>query len=326
MNESLTYDHMSLFGYGRDTTPRLISLASDPHFLYREGISAGVGTLSTFYSFWNAVRDPRNERAFMEQHTNLFRLAKEAGFRTVVLSAQRANLLRGAGTQYVDELHTLESEEALYERLHDEMFEELLGSIALGERNLIAIHLRSAHGPYAQNYALRPELAIFPTDGLDYRNFQNNSYDDAVRYNDFIMDRLVAYFRSNVEGPLYVFLTSDHGQLLGEGETPRYGHGMLLPQVAHVPIMLYEQHGAPEIAATLRQTHDPTHYELARLIIRVLGYEIRDPNARHGVFYIAGTGFHGLSGYIRVRKPGDASGTTEFTEVPAGDAVIAGRD
>jgi glucan phosphoethanolaminetransferase (alkaline phosphatase superfamily) len=226
----------------------------------------------------------------------------------------------------VDELHTLESQEALYERMHDEMFEELLDSVALGKRNLIAIHLRSAHGPYAQNYALRPELAVFPTDGLDYRNFQISSYDDAVRYNDFIMDRLVTYFRKNIEGPLYVFLTSDHGQLLGEGESPRYGHGMLMPQVAHVPIMLYEQQGAPEIAGALRRMHDPTHYELARLVIRVLGFEIHDPNTRPGVFYIAGAGFHGLSGYIRVRKPGDASGATEFTEFPAGDAVIAGRN
>jgi glucan phosphoethanolaminetransferase (alkaline phosphatase superfamily) len=318
MNESLTYDHLSLFGYDRDTTPLLAALASDPGFVYRKGIAAGVGTNSSFQSFWNGVRDPRNEAAFVEQRANLFRLAREAGFRTIVLSAQRANLLRGDGLQHVDLLRTLESERPRYARLHDEMFLELLESTPLEDRNLIVLHLRSAHGPYAANYARRPELAIFPTGGVKYGEFQVNAYDNAVRYNDFIMARLIRHFRTTIEGPLYVFLTSDHGQLLGEDGSRRFGHGMLLPEVARVPIMLFQQNGDPNVASRLRQLRNPTHNELTRLIDRVMGFEIVDPNAEKGVYYINGAGYNGLAGYIRVEKPADPSGQPRFLSVPAG--------
>lgn len=315
MNESLTSDHMSLFGYGRDTTPRLAALRGDPAFVYRRGISAGVGTRSTFHSFWNEVHDPRDEEAFVEQRSNLFRLARESGFRTIFLSAQRANLMRGNGLQYVDVLHTLESEESRYERLHDEMFLELLREIPLEDRNLIVVQFRSAHSPYADNYTPRIELATFPTQGLDYRRFQQNSYDNAVRYNDLVMSELIDYFRKTVAGPLYVFLTSDHGQLLGEGKHQRIGHGMLLPEVAHVPIMLYSQNGDPAIAAALRQMKDPTHYELTGLIDRAMGIEVRDPDADSGVFYINGYAYNARAGYITVKK---SERHTRFTRHPAG--------
>ena len=318
MNESLTSDHMSLFGYGRDTTPLLAALRGHPGFVYKQGISAGVGTISTFQSFWNEVRDPRDEAAFTEQRTNLFRLARESGFHTIFLSAQRANLLRGVGLQYVDLLRTVESEAALYERLHDEMFLELLPSIPLKERNLVVIQLRSAHGPYADNYTTRPELAIFPTAGLKYREFQRNAYDNAVRYNDFVMSRLIDYFRTTIDGPLYVFLTSDHGQLLGEGRHGRIGHGMLLPEVARVPILLYAQNADPAIASALEATRDPTHYELTALIDRIMGVEIRDPGAVDGVYYINGAGYHGLAGYISIQKAATPAGRTRFTRYPAG--------
>lgn len=317
MNESLTSDHMSLFGYARDTTPRLAALKTDPGFIYKTGISAGVGTNSTFHSFWNEVRDPRDEAAFVNQRTNLFRLAREAGFRTIFLSAQRATLLRGDGMQYVDVLRTLESEESLYERFHDEMFAPMLASIPLGERNLIVLHLRSAHGPFAANYRLRPELAVFPTRGTEYRHFQLNAYDNAVRYNDLVMSGLIEYFRRRIDGPLYVFLTSDHGQLLGE-DGSHIGHGMLLPQVARVPIMLYEKGGDPAIASALANMKDPTHYELTVLIDRILGFEVRDPNAPDNVFYINGAGYNGLSGYMSVRKSRDPSQPTRYSIHPAG--------
>jgi glucan phosphoethanolaminetransferase (alkaline phosphatase superfamily) len=312
MNESLTSDRMSLYGYKRNTTPRLAELRDDPNFVYRKGLSAGVDTRSTFYSFWNGVRDPRNERALADQQTNLFRLARNNGFHTVFLSAQRSNLLRGVGTQYLDRLVTVETVSPLFGLHRDLMFEELLRGEALQERNLIVLHLRAAHGPYAQNYALNPDLAIFPERGRGYGEYQANTYDNAVRYNDLVMRRLIEYFRGAVDGPLYVFLTSDHGQLLGENGSRRFGHGMLLPEVARVPIMLYAENANPAIVGALRAMPRPTHFELTTLITRLLGYEIHDPNDRSGVYYINGTGYFGRDGYISVTRGESASAAAQF--------------
>ncbi|MBI2969394.1 MAG: sulfatase-like hydrolase/transferase [Gammaproteobacteria bacterium] len=322
MNEGLSCDHMSLFGYRRETTPRLSLLAADPQFVFKKGISAGIGTISTFYSFWNGIRDPRNEMEYLRQTTNLFRLAREHGFNTLLISAQGSNLLRGAGTRYIDTLLTLDMLEPHYARSHDEMFLELLRGIDLGDRNFVVLALRSAHGPYEHNYSTHRDLAIFPTAGVDYRTFQRNSYDNAVRYNDFVMAGLLEYFRSTIRGPLYVFMTSDHGQLLGETGRKLFGHGMLVPEVAHVPIMLYGQDGDPEIARSLRGMSSPTHYELTELITRALGFKINDPNAEPGVYYINGVGMYGGSGYIRLRKDPDNPGQASFDTVLADVARV----
>lgn len=318
MNESLTFDRMSLFGYERKTTPRLELLKTDRHFVFKRGFSAGIGTRSTFYSFWNGIRDPRNEMEYMKQTTNLFRLAREHGFRTTILSAQRSNLLQGVGTQYVDHLVTFEAAGPLYESLHDEMFEELMRKIEFKEKNFIVLHLRSAHGPYSHNYSTRKALAVYPTGGLNYAAYQQNSYDNAVRYNDFVMSKLLEYFRKTVPGPLYIFMTSDHGQLLGDNQRNLFGHGILLPEVAHVPIMLYEQHGDRGIIESMRRMQRPTHYEMTEFITRLLGFTIRDPNAQDGVYFINGIGYYGQGGYIRVTKGRGKGHGTLFHTVRSG--------
>jgi membrane-anchored protein YejM (alkaline phosphatase superfamily) len=235
----------------------------------------------------------------------------------VLLSAQRANLFRGTGTQYVDRFVSVETERPLFWQRRDLMFEDLLGREDLRDRNFVVLHLRTAHGPYAENYSLNPELAIFPTGGLRYGPFQANTYDNAVRYNDLVMTRLMDYFRASVRGPLYVFLTSDHGQLLGDSASRRFGHGMLLPEVAHVPVMLYAQEGDAAVVQALRELPHPTHFDLTALLARLLGFEIHDPNARDGVYYVNGTGYYGRDGYMVVRK-GGAEGTPPQFEVHAG--------
>lgn len=307
MSESLTFDHMSLYGYGRTTTPRMAEYAADPQFAYARGIASGIGTISTFYSFWNGIRDPRNEREYMEQPANLFRLARTHGFATTFLSAQTSYLLRGIGTSFIDNLVTHDMMESAFEDKKDEMILELFKNIHLHERNFIVLHLRSVHAPYEQNYSGHPELAMFRTEGVPFKNHQRNAYDNAVRYNDMIVSDLLDYLKGKVTDPLYVFFTSDHGQLLGDTPTRQFGHAILLPEVAHVPIMAYEQNGDPSVLEPVRRETYMTHYELTRLITRILGFTIHDPEDDKGEFFINGLGYYGQGGYIKIVK-GGASG------------------
>ena len=318
MSESLAPQRMSLFGFERPTTPMLETLSSNPMFVAHQGIAAGVGTLTSFYSFWNGVRDPKNQDEFARQTTNIFRLAKNHGFHTTFISSQGNNLLRGAGTRFLDDLITRDSAESDYAQFHDEMLLKHAKQIALGGRNLIVLHQRSAHGPYAHNYRYHEELAIFPTTGLGYADYQRNSYDNAVRYSDYIIYQLLDFFRSTVQGPLYFIVTSDHGQLLGDNAKGLFGHGRLESDIARVPVLFFMPGGDRRIVERVKRLHNPTHFELTELISNLLGYEITDPNAEAGVYYVNGTGSYGRHGYIRVIKSPEPGGATAYNVVPAG--------
>lgn len=312
MNESLTSDRMSVFGFNRDTTPQLYRLAQDSNFVYKQGISSGIGTRSTFYPFWNGIRDPRDEKEYMAQTTNLFKLAKQNKFTTTFISMQGNNLLRGTGTGFIDNLVTEEMIIKQYDAYHDEALLKLAKDIQLDNRNFIVLHLRSVHSPYEENYQKHRDIAIFPTENLDYANYMRNSYDNAIRYSDMINTNIIDLFKSKTSNPLYIFITSDHGQMMGENNKKQFGHAILVPEVAHVPIMLYEQNGEPSVLEDFRELNNPTHYELTRIISRVMGFEINDPNAKDGVFYINGLGYYGQNGYIKVIKNNRLQNNVEF--------------
>lgn len=87
MGESMTPNHMSLFGYDRSNTPFLNTLAEDPNFVFKKGFSAATSTRSTLPMFYTVQNNPANIANMAHQEANLFHLAKQQGFRTIYISA-----------------------------------------------------------------------------------------------------------------------------------------------------------------------------------------------------------------------------------------------
>lgn len=67
MGESITYTHMGLYGYGRDTTPFLSGLEAKERLIFRPGISSAVSThvsIPMFLTFsTNRTTEPISLRA-----------------------------------------------------------------------------------------------------------------------------------------------------------------------------------------------------------------------------------------------------------------------
>jgi glucan phosphoethanolaminetransferase (alkaline phosphatase superfamily) len=107
IGESVNFKHMSLFGYEKDTTPKLRELSKEQNFYYTTGIAGGVNTLSSCKFIMNAIQEPDNVRQTSSNQTNLFRLAKEKGFKTFYISNQRDNVLMSiGGVNYIDKIVT----------------------------------------------------------------------------------------------------------------------------------------------------------------------------------------------------------------------------
>ena len=300
MGESLTCRRMSLFGFERETTPRLDKLKSDPNLIFKKGYSAAVATRATMPVFYNIQYNPLNQDTIKNQPTNMFDLAKQTGFQTIYLSAQNSNCLNGVNTHSIDHFNTYNTHREMFDRLHDDALLVLLSRIEMKDRNFIVLHQRNAHAPFEVNYAHHKELIRFPYQNLPYHEYIKSSYDNAVLYNDYLYDAAISFLKTKVEGPLYLFITSDHGEEFGENG--RWGHDGLTYGSALVPVLFYNIDGEPRFIERFRSLKMPTHYELGLMIADRLGYTITDPNREEDWFYVGGVAAFGRSGYMKFRK------------------------
>ena len=299
MGESLTPNHMSLYGYGRKTTPFLEELAGDPGFVHRKGYSAAGATRAALPMFYTLQYHPLDENRLRRQDSNLFRLAKQHGFRTWYLSAQNSNCLNGVDLDPIDVMITAETRPELFEREKDEGLLQLVREVPSGGKNFIVVHQRNVHLPYQANIEHRPAFQRFPTEELPFEDSTINAYDNAVLYADYLYQQLLQELRQKTDGPLYVFFTSDHGEKLGENG--HWGHDRLDLVSAVVPIMFYARGGDGRYLREMREHPPATHYQLGKMIARMLGYDIRNPAEENGIVYVNGVASLGRSGYMRFR-------------------------
>lgn len=301
MGESLSPSHMSLFGYNRPTTPFLDSLAGDEAFVYRKGFSAANATRSSLPMFYTVQYHPLDENGMQRQGANLFRLAKKHGFGTYYLSAQNSNCLNGVNISAIDRMITTEVRPELFEKQKDEGLLELLREVKPAERKFIVVHQRNVHLPYKTNTEHRPQYQKYPTgDDLEFSTANINAYDNAVGYVDFLYQEVIRVVREKNKGPIYFFITSDHGEELGENG--HWGHDQLNLDSPSVPIIFYGIGVDGRFISGLREKPLFTHYEMGKKIAEVLGYEIHNPNEEEGVVYVNGVASFGRSGYLRFRR------------------------
>jgi glucan phosphoethanolaminetransferase (alkaline phosphatase superfamily) len=299
IGESINFKHLSLFGYARDTTPNLRVMAKRPDFYCTTGLSGATCTRSSVKYITSVIGEPDNPWQTQKSETNLFRLAKQHGYKTFYLSNQTDHLLTSiGGTSYIDVIRTQDSNIVKSKQLKDEYLFSLLDEQKFATKNFIILHQWSAHSPYFEHAANDPRK---------YEKFSGSNekrideYDNAMLYVDYIVSSLFGRFSKAAQsGKFYIFWTSDHHELLGEGG--RYGHGVgqLYPATADVPIVI--QSNDARYLEEIKKIFKPTHYEISHSIARILGYEVVNPNEVANVFYINGVDFNGKCGYIKCIK------------------------
>ena len=117
-------------------------------------------------------------------------------------------------------------------------------------------------------------------------------------YNDSFLSRVFNRFNKQKQGKFYIVFASDHNEL--HGEYGVHGHGILIPQVADIPVIV--QSNDKKFMSNFKKIFKPTHYEIAMEIAKLLGFEIKNPNQKENVFYINGLDYDGRGGYIELTK------------------------
>ena len=224
LGESTDRNHMQLYGYRLPTTPRLTArFERGEIFRFNDTIACANNTapaMARIFTF--AEKDePMNDWYI---HANIFDVIRRAGYRTVWLSNQSPIGLWGNFDKYFsarcDEKFFIEAEDELArQRQIDGVLLPVLDkflAVSPAEKNFFVIHLYGTHGEYKERYPAEFEKFSAADEDKPEESWRRGTaeYDNAVLYNDFIVDEIIRRFEDKNAVLIYI---SDHGEEVYDG-------------------------------------------------------------------------------------------------------------
>lgn len=299
--ESLYAGHLPMYGYQRDTFPKVQSLLNEQGWQSALALSGGIATATSTLLFFNTAREPANADVFKKHPADLFRAAKQHGFATYYLSNQESRLTMGMDVASIDELMTNDMNPIYFAKYKDEGLTKILEEKGLkGAKNFVVLHMRSPHSPYENRYEGREnEFEKFKpaTSAKDRLTYETNTYDNALLYTDMVIFDMVKAFEKLAQGTNYkIYITADHGQLFDWQNM--WGHNNLVIEQAKVPLFVkgYDAARLPDIVS---------HYQIGKMILRDLGVELDNPNETDNIYYLHGNNIDFPYDYIEYQITGD---------------------
>jgi glucan phosphoethanolaminetransferase (alkaline phosphatase superfamily) len=246
IGESSRIDHWQIFGYGRQTSPRLagrdlikISNAYSPGFITSFIIPRLVTEMSV-----NDRDDSLYVGAiplFKEYQYHTSWISNQPMEASPILEAQRSLADYGVNLAQT-------SRDGHYDGQLIPILDSILDNGA--PRHFSIINLLGQHFNYSHRYPeafgqYRPEFsktAVLLNGANGYQEQIRNSYDNAVLYNDFVLDSVISVVQKYSKNALVVFV-ADHGELLFDSNTTTYGHAypFCLKQQLNVPVFFWTQ-------------------------------------------------------------------------------------
>ncbi len=216
IGESTSKTHMQIYGYARNTTPKL-SKIKDSLLVFTDVITPHTHTITALDKILT-LKDLKNPDK--KDNTSLVQLANQAGFYTYWISNQRPvgmyesiPSLIGKAAQNTIFTNSKDYTNYVYDAKILPELEKALSS--LHKKKIIFIHLMGTHSGYKKRYP--KEFNVF-TDSKNIKTTNNssvaisriNQYDNANLYNDYIVSEIIKRVK-NKNTNSYVLYFSDHG-------------------------------------------------------------------------------------------------------------------
>lgn len=248
----------SLYGYERETNPRLSKRASELVVLKDMLTQSNTTYRSVPIILSPADADHADD---LPRVKGILTAMKQAGFHTIYLSNQTENRsFLDFFAAEADEHHALRKELKGKSPIYDtDMLPYLDKALEAGHpKLLIVMHGYGSHFNYRDRYPR--DFAHFSEDrawsaSKLYRTELVNAYDNAIRFTDYFIDEVIVRLeRSGVMSSLMYI--SDHGEDIFDDERERILHSSptLSYYQLHIPALLwfsplYREHFADKVAA-----------------------------------------------------------------------------
>ncbi len=215
IGETIAKGHMSLYNYNRETNP-ILENQKNELYIFRDIISPNCDTMAsldrvlTFSDF---------EGAYKENNSSIIQIANEAEYETYWISNQQAigeydaiatQIGYASKHKYFlakDDFRAISYDEVLLDKLDEVLLDK-------NDKKVIFVHIMGAHLPYDIRY---PDSHNYFEDLIDDDELSKsqkrkiNYYDNAIRYNDFIVSSIFNKVKQmDVKSSVIFF--SDHGE------------------------------------------------------------------------------------------------------------------
>jgi heptose-I-phosphate ethanolaminephosphotransferase len=218
IGESARPDHWGLYGYGRDTTPRL---SKTPDMaVFRDVVAQEALTnVSVPHILTRGTVEHPGAAAREKSVISAF---AEAGFDTFWASTQDQSPLTAAIKRYAAEAEI----ERYFARRHDGVLADFAAEVLSSpehEKVFIVLHTMGNHYTCESRYP--EEFDVFGAKDVtaSARQRMVNAYDNSVLYSDFVVSRVIESLQRR-GGVAAMFYVSDHGENLKDDERGLYGH------------------------------------------------------------------------------------------------------
>lgn len=266
LGESTDRNKMSAYGYKNETTPLLTQrIANGETILFTDTIACANSTATAMARIFSFA--DKNTKSPWYERSCLIDIMNKAGFYTAWLSNQSPSnhfgnmdsVLAARSTEFA--FTTLEGSDAvLSARPHDDKLLPLLDeSLAKNsyDKNFYVVHLTGTHEEFRLRFP--QEFARF-TAGDEtaatekWREVQAD-YDNAVLYNDYIVDEIINRFKDKNAVVIYL---SDHGDDVYDDERGFMGHSGEETRSRHMVEIPFFVYGSP----SFWQSHENLKAEL----------------------------------------------------------------
>lgn len=218
LGESTSRLHMSLYGYGRPTNPKL-SAQRDELSLFNQVYASRPYTIEALQQVLTFA-DQQHPDLYLTQ-PSIMNIMKQAGYRTYWITNQqtltkRNTMLTNFSEQMDEQVYLNHQRSQNSYSFDSQVLEPLKEILADGQaRRFIVIHLLGTHMRY--KYRFPPEAEFFK-DRTGIPEWADagqadfiNEYDNAVRYNDEVVANVLDIMRS-ADIPSQLVYFSDHGE------------------------------------------------------------------------------------------------------------------
>ncbi|MDR3141684.1 MAG: lipid A phosphoethanolamine transferase [Tannerellaceae bacterium] len=245
----------SLYGYGRETSPRMDKLPGLVYF--KDAITQSNNTHKSVPIILSAAS--AEDYDILYQKKSIITAFKEAGFRTVAIVNQKltgsliSTFYREADT-YID-MSAFHTGSYLASSYDDAILPHLQKEVNDAEGNLfIVLHTYGSHFNYSERYP--KEFAYYTPDKSDRiratcKNKLRNAYDNSILFTDYVLGEVVSILEKSGACSSMLYL-SDHGEDIFDDARARYLHASPIPTYyqLHIPYLLWfsdsYQRGYPE--------------------------------------------------------------------------------
>ncbi len=229
LGESMRRKNLSLYGYARNTTPKL-DARKDNLLVFDNAIAPANQTVPSISKLLTPATAQQPD-LFMTR-PSIITAAKEAGYQTWWISNQgRVGQFDSLISLFAHEADTaLYTNTEFYGGTYDDILLHPLETALQNDSKLrfIIMHLQGSHQAYAKRYP--KDMAQFhAADYQEHTAFNDkqretlSEYDNSILYTDSILDQIMA--RLEQEENAVMLYVSDHGERFYENGVNSCGHG-----------------------------------------------------------------------------------------------------